>query len=107
MKILFLITMLAGTLSLTAQERTVNVTFDGYDDDGYSFVTITNDPDTAEYLYFTDVKDEWVTEFALQDENTVNQQFTITYSVSSETVTDEFGEELTEEVFTLLSIKKK
>ncbi|PID69687.1 MAG: hypothetical protein CR989_00370 [Flavobacteriales bacterium] len=107
MKIFFLITLLAGTLFLTAQERTVNVAFDNYDKDGYSFVTVTNDPNTAEYLYFTDIKDELIDKFGLKNDNTVGQQFTITYSISTKTTTNELGKEETKNIYTLLSIKKK
>lgn len=107
MKIFFLITLLAGTLSLTVQERTVNVAFDNYDKDGYSFVTVTNDPNTAEYLYFTDIKDELIDKFGLKNDNTVGQQFTITYSISTKTTTNKLGKEETKNIYTLLSIKKK
>ncbi len=101
MKIFFLITLLAGTLSLTVQERTVNVAFDNYDKDGYSFVTVTNDPNTAEYLYFTDIKDELIDKFGLKNDNTVGQQFTITYSISTKTTTNKLGKEETKNIYTL------
>lgn len=107
MKIFLLITALVVNLTFTDQDRTANVKFNGYNEDGYSFVTITNDANTAENLHFTEVRQEWIDQFAFNDENTKGQQFTITYSISKNTVTDELGNEENKIVYSLLSVKRK
>lgn len=109
MKTLFLALIAFVTLSFTSTNtKTANVIFDGYDGEGYSFSTLTdeNNEDTIA-LYFTTVDKKIIKEFNLESEETVGTEFTISYSVTTETTESDEGEEETQDIYTLLSLKKK
>lgn len=109
MKTLFLALIAFVTLGFTpTNTKTVEAVFDGYDGEGYSFSASTeeNSEDTLA-LYFTTVDKELIDEFNLESEDTIGEKFTITYSLETETIENEEGEEEKQEFYKLHSLKKK
>lgn len=83
---------------------TVIGTYDGFDDDMYSFI-ISNGDDDEESLFFDYVNDDVLAAFDLQSQKLVGKKFQVTYTETIEIEEDEDGEEVEYTKRTIISLK--
>lgn len=98
---------LGSTAVLNAQEdKSAIATFTGFDGESYSFTTIAKENETPKTIDFSEVSAEILEEIDLKSETSKGKDFSITYTVTTETKVNAVGEEETIEVYTLKSIKE-
>ena len=87
------------------QDRiTVDGQYDGSDDYGYNFIVFNAD-DEETTLTLHEVEEDVLADYDLDTEDVIGSHFQITYTVLTETVLDDNGEEQEEEKLTIVALK--
>lgn len=87
------------------QDRiTVDGQYDGNDAYGYNFIVL-NEDDEETTLTLQEVEEDVLEEYNLDTEDVIGSHFQITYTVVTETVLDDNGDEQDEEKRTIVALK--
>ncbi|MDN3491191.1 hypothetical protein [Winogradskyella bathintestinalis] len=88
---------------------TTAATFDGYDaDDGYAFIITqeTEDEDSEETVYFSEITEEALKAGNLQSKDMIGKRFEITYEITEFEEEDENGYVEIFESYKIIKVKK-